>query len=72
MAEELNVLQQAERCSNLLSKGLYCNAGMPPGERATGDGDFWCGKTQTTYGPDDQLCDGDHCRNATRSCYEAP
>jgi len=72
MSEELSVLDNtATRCRQLLSKGLYTNAGMPPGEKATGDGHFWCGKTQTIYGPDDQLCDADHCTDAARSCYEA-
>ena len=71
MADELNILNNAERCRSLLSKGLYTNAGMPPGEKATGDGNFWCGKTQTIFGPDDQLCDDEHCINSTRSCYEA-
>ena len=71
MTEELNVLDNtATRCQQLLSKGLYTNAGMPPGEKATGDGHFWCGKTQTIYGPDDKLCDAEHCTDAARSCYE--
>lgn len=71
MAEELKVIQAA-RCRQLLSKGLYVNAGLPPGEEAAGDGNFWCGKTQKTYGPDDELCDADTCLNPARSCYEAP
>ena len=57
MADELKIIQTAARCRHLLSKGLYVNAGLPPGEEATGDGDFWCGKNQTIYGPDDQLCE---------------
>lgn len=61
-----------ERCRHLLSKGLYVNAGLPPGEEATGDGYFWCGKTQTAYGPDTQFCDGENCIDGGRSCYEAP
>ena len=72
MADELKTIQTGERCRHLLSKGLYINQGLPPGEEATGDGNFWCGQNQTTYGPDDQLCDGDACRDASRSCYEAP
>ena len=72
MTEELHVLENTTtRCSHLLSKGLYTNAGMPPGEKATGDGHFWCGKTQTIFGPDDRLCDGENCTDSTRSCYEA-
>ena len=72
MADELKVIQTGVRCRHLLSKGLYINAGLPPGEEVTGDGNFWCGKNQTTYGPDDQLCDGESCTNPARSCYEAP
>ncbi len=71
MTTQLPVLPStAERCRSLLSKGLYINAGLPPGKEAVGDGNFWCGKTQTTYGPDDRLCDGSECRDASRSCYE--
>jgi hypothetical protein len=71
MTEELNVLDNtATRCRQLLSKGLYTNAGMPAGEKATGDGHFWCGKTQTIFGPDDRICDAENCTDATRSCYE--
>lgn len=33
MASDLPVLQPtAERCRSLLSKGLYINAGLPPGK----------------------------------------
>ncbi len=72
MTEELQVLENTTtRCQQLLSKGLYTNAGMPPGEKATGDGHFWCGKTQTIFGPDDRLCDAENCTDASRSCYES-
>jgi len=71
MADDLHVIPQVQRCRSLLSKGLYINHGLPAGQEATGDGNFWCGKTQTTYGPDDRLCDGNACRDATRSCYDA-
>ncbi len=72
MTDELNVVQSAQRCRQLLSKGLYINHGLPPGEEAAGDGNFWCGRTQGVYGPDDQLCDADFCTNPTRGCYDAP
>jgi hypothetical protein len=71
MSDNLKVLYTAERCRQLLSKGLYINAGLPAGQEAAGDGNFWCGKTQTIFGPDDRLCDGEQCRDSTRSCYEA-
>ena len=72
MADELKIIHTGQRCRGLLSKGLYINAGLPPGEEIVGDGNFWCGQTQTTYGPDDQLCDGEQCQNTARSCYEKP
>lgn len=71
MANDLPVLNATTpRCRSLLSKGLYINAGLPPGKEIAGDGHFWCGKTQRSYGPDDKLCDDADCRNATRNCYE--
>lgn len=69
MTHELPVLD-SPRCRALLSKGLYINHGQPGDRQIVGDGNFWCGKTQRTYGPDDRLCDGDQCRIASRSCYE--
>lgn len=72
MSQELPVVETAARCKSLLSKGLYINAGLPAGEEATGDGNFWCGKTQTVLGPDQQWCDNEHCTDATRTCYERP
>jgi len=71
MAEELKILDKQLRCRELLSKGLYINHGLPPGEEATGDGNFWCGKTQTIFGPDDRLCNGEECIDNTRSCFES-
>ncbi|MCA9068788.1 MAG: hypothetical protein KDA84_07690 [Planctomycetaceae bacterium] len=61
----------AERCRHLLSKGLYINAGLPPGEEIAGDGNFWCAHTQTIYGPDKKLCDKEPCCDPTRGCYES-
>jgi hypothetical protein len=62
---------KALRCKHLLSKGLYINAGLPDGEEASGDGNFWCSQTQTIFGPDRGICDGTGCTNSLRSCYEA-
>lgn len=70
MSDELKIVSSGQRCRDLLSKGLYINHGLKPDQQATGDGNFWCGKTQTIYGPDDRICDGDECRDSTRSCYE--
>jgi hypothetical protein len=73
LAEQQPHSQEApsERCLSLRSKGMYLNAGLPPGERVTGDGHFWCSKTQRIYGPDDQLVGDGECRHAGRSCYES-
>lgn len=73
MSEKLPVIQTAQRCRHLLSKALYVNAGLSPGEEAVRHEDnFWCGRNQSTYGPDDQICTDATCRNPARSCYEAP
>jgi len=60
------------RCTHLWSTGLFMNAGLPPGQEVIGDGDFWCSLTQTVLGPDGRYCDGDKCRDSSRTCYEAP
>jgi len=58
------------RCRHLLSKGLFLNHDLQPGEEVAGDGNFWCGQNQTIYGPDDELCDGEHCCDPSRGCFE--
>ncbi len=71
MTHEFDVIQPtATRCRSLLSKGLYINHGLPPGQEVAGDGNFWCGKTLRVYGPDKRLCDRDQCCDASRTCYE--
>jgi hypothetical protein len=49
---------------------MYLNVGQPPGKRVTGDGNFWCGKTQTIIGPDRNFVGDGECRHTGRSCYE--
>lgn len=76
MSAELNVLNenqpQADRCRSLLCKGMFIHyyQGDPP--YVTGDGNYWCGKTQRIYGPDDQFVGDGECRHTGRSCYETP
>jgi hypothetical protein len=72
MSIELHVLNHPDRCRHLYSKGLFINAGLKPGEEATGDGNFWCARTQRIQGPDRELCDGEHCLDRSRVCYEPP
>ena len=62
----------AARCQHLLSKGLYINAGLPEDQRLVGDGNFWCAQTQRFLGPDQELCDHEHCTQPGRNCYAAP
>ncbi|MBX3441915.1 MAG: hypothetical protein KF774_05870 [Planctomyces sp.] len=69
---ELPIIAQAARCRNLLSKGLYINAGLPADQHVTGDGNVWCGKTQTVFGPDRSVCDVEACTDPARKCYVAP
>lgn len=71
MTHNLNVLHHPDRCRFLYSKGLFTNAGLPPGEEVTGEGNFWCAKTQTIMGPDRQLCDREYCLDPSRTCHEA-
>jgi len=72
---EFNVLQpasaQGERCRSLRCKGMYLNYGLADADRVTGDGHFWCAKTQRVFGPDDQFVGDGHCRDDGRSCFES-
>ena len=72
MSDELNVIPSADRCRHLLYKGLFVNAGLETERAEPEDGNFWCARNQTTYGPDDRLCNARACRNPARRCYEAP
>ncbi len=63
-------LPKAERCRSLLCKGMYLNYGLPDDKRVTGDGNYWCGRTQTVLGPDKDFVGDLECRNSGRSCYE--
>lgn len=71
MSIELSIVHHPDRCRALLSKGMYINAGCKPGEEVTGEGNFWCGKTQTIKGPDRKICDPEFCLDRNRSCFEA-
>jgi hypothetical protein len=69
-AEGAAVSLEGERCLSLRCKGMYTNMGQPVGTTVTGDGHFWCAKTQRIYGPDDQLVADGNCRHSGRGCYE--
>ncbi len=76
---ELNVLQPAEqpveqpgeRCRSLRCNGMYLEGRLGDAAQGSGDGNFWCNKTQRIYGPDDQLVGDGVCRHSGRSCYES-
>lgn len=61
-----------DRCRSLLCKGMYINYGLSEENKVCGDGNFWCGKTQRIYGPDDQFVGDGECRHTGRACYETP
>lgn len=71
MSQQLSIVNQP-RCRHLLSKGLYINAGLPEGQHLVGDGNFWCARTQRFLGPDQELCDHEHCTSPSRDCYVSP
>ncbi len=60
-----------ERCKSLQCKGMYLNWGLGQNEQVAGDGNFWCGRTQRIFGPDDRLVGDSECRDAGRGCYVA-
>jgi hypothetical protein len=59
-----------DRCLSLRCKGMYLNHGLGETEQVAGDGNFWCGKTQRIYGPDNNLVGDGVCRHTGRACYE--
>jgi hypothetical protein len=62
----------ASPCRHLRSKGMYVYTDGQ--SEAHGDYDntiYWCLKTMKSFGPDDDMVDGQECRNPARSCYEA-
>lgn len=65
------VPQVGERCKSLQCKGMYLNWGLGQNEQVAGDGNFWCGRTQRIFGPDDRLVGDSECRDAGRGCYVA-
>lgn len=70
MHEPLKIIEIGQRCRFLRSKGMFINSNEPGGESVVGHGHFWCGRNQRIYGPDEQLCSDELCRNHSRSCFE--
>ena len=61
------------RCCHLRSKGMYVFNDAEADEdpyAESGSTAYWCLKTMTSFGPDDEPAAGPDCRNPSRSCYE--
>jgi hypothetical protein len=70
---ELPVVQEpAVPCRHLRNKGMYVYTdGQSDDTHEDYDNTiYWCLKTLTGFGPDDDFVDGQDCRNTSRSCYE--
>ncbi len=59
-------------CRHLRSKGMYVYSDSGhDGSHADYDNTaFWCLKTMTNFGPDDDLVCREDCHRAGRSCHE--
>jgi hypothetical protein len=60
-------------CRHLRSKGMYVYTDGIAGEPNDDEFDssiYWCLKTMTSFGPDDEFVDRRACRMTGRSCYE--
>lgn len=68
MPDELKILDRPV-CCHLRSKGMFINAGMPPGEELADDGNVWCLLTQEEFGPDGKLVSREHCLPG-RACHQ--
>jgi len=67
---EQPVAQAGERCRSLRCNGMYLQGSLGDSDHISGDGNFWCSRTQRIFGPDDQLVGDGVCRHPGRSCYE--
>jgi hypothetical protein len=68
---EQPVGQAGERCRSLRCNGMYLQGSLGSADHISGDGNFWCNKTQRNFGPDDQFVGDGECRHSRRSCYES-
>lgn len=57
-------------CRHLRSKGMYVYTDMAEPHEESGTTMYWCLKTMTAFGPDDEAVDGHDCRSPGRSCHE--
>jgi hypothetical protein len=68
---EQPVQQVGEPCRSLRCNGMYLQGSLGDSDHISGDGNFWCNKTQRNYGPDDQFVGNAECRNSGRGCYQS-
>jgi hypothetical protein len=72
--EELPVIEPrtGPPCRHLRNKGMYVYTDdFASGAYNGSDSSiYWCLRSMTAFGPDDDLVDGQECRNPDRSCYE--
>jgi hypothetical protein len=64
--------QDAPACRHLRSAGMYLSTDDPDRERRV-DYDntaYWCLRSFTNFGPDDEIVGRPECCNPSRSCYE--
>jgi hypothetical protein len=60
----------ASPCRHLRSKGMYVYTdGQTPAHDDYDNTIYWCLKTMKGFGPDDDMVNGEECRNPARSCY---
>lgn len=58
-------------CRRLRSNGMYVRTDGSPREMDGYDSTmYWCLRSMTSFGPDDQCVDRMACSDPSRSCYE--
>jgi hypothetical protein len=61
----------ASPCRHLRSKGMYVYTdGLHDPHGDYDNTIYWCLKTMKGFGPDDDMVNGEDCRNPARTCYE--
>jgi hypothetical protein len=70
---DLPVVEAAtSACRHLRSKGMYVYTdGQANQTHEDYDNTaYWCLKSMTNFGPDDELVGGQECKDPSRTCYE--
>jgi hypothetical protein len=64
--------KKASPCCQLRHKGMYVYTDSSADDTQHSDYDstiYWCLKSMTSFGPDDDLVDRESCSNPERTCY---